>query len=115
MKWDREKAIHQELVGEIQQIQVEMDVPTQLYLDTLKDIRKLTIESEKGPEQGWEALPYHEESKEKKSCNDTKIKSTKAIEQQFGINENLIIPKGKLEKMFDDQILNMKMEFKFNN
>jgi hypothetical protein len=28
MKWDREKAIHQELVGEIQQIQVKMDVPT---------------------------------------------------------------------------------------
>jgi hypothetical protein len=31
MKWDREKAIHQELVGEIQRIQAEMDVPTQLY------------------------------------------------------------------------------------
>jgi hypothetical protein len=26
--------------------------------------------------------------------------------------ENLIIPKGKLEGMFDDQILNMKMEVK---
>jgi hypothetical protein len=28
MKWYREKAIHQELVGEIQRIQAEMDVPT---------------------------------------------------------------------------------------
>jgi hypothetical protein len=40
------------------------------------------------------------------------IKSTKAIEQQFGIKENLIILERKLEKMFDDQILIMKMEVK---
>jgi hypothetical protein len=31
MKWDLEKAIHQELVSQIQQIQAKMDVPTQLY------------------------------------------------------------------------------------
>jgi hypothetical protein len=48
-----------------------MDVLAQLYLDTLKDIQKITIEIEEGPEQGWGALPYHEESKEKESCNDT--------------------------------------------
>lgn len=65
IKWDREKAIHEELVGEIQRIQAEMDVPTELYLYTLKDIQKLAIETEEEPEQGWEALPYHEESKGK--------------------------------------------------
>jgi hypothetical protein len=34
MKRDLEKAIHQELVGQIQQIPTEMDFPTQLYLNT---------------------------------------------------------------------------------
>jgi hypothetical protein len=52
MKWDQEKAIHQELVGEIQWIQVEMDVLAQLYPNTLMDIQKLTIETEEGLEQG---------------------------------------------------------------
>jgi hypothetical protein len=28
-------------------------------------------------EQDWEVLPYHEESKEKESCNDIGIKTTK--------------------------------------
>jgi len=36
-----------------------------LCLDILKDIQKLVIETEEGPKQGWEALSYHEESKEK--------------------------------------------------
>ncbi len=40
MKWDWEKAIHQEFVGEIQRIQAEMDVPAQLYPNTWKDIKK---------------------------------------------------------------------------
>ncbi len=43
---------------------------------------------------------------------DTRIKSTKVIEQQFGIKENLIILERKLEKMFNDQFLNVKMEVK---
>jgi hypothetical protein len=42
-----------------------MDVSTQLYLNTLKDIQKLVIKTEEGPKQSWEVLPYHEESKEK--------------------------------------------------
>ncbi len=50
MKWDWEKTIHQELVGGIQQIQAEMDVLAQLYPYTLKDIQKLIIKTEKGPE-----------------------------------------------------------------
>jgi len=89
-----------------------MDVPIWLYLDTLKDIQKLAIETKEAPQQGWEALSYHEESKEKKSCNDIGIKSTKAIKHQFGIKENLIITEGKLEGMLDDQNLNMKIEIK---
>ncbi len=63
MKWDCEKAIHQELVGEIQRIQAKMDVATQLYLDTSKDIQRLAINTKEELEQDWEALPYHEESK----------------------------------------------------
>jgi hypothetical protein len=43
MKWDWEKAIHQELVGEIQQIQAEMDVLAQLHQNISKDIQKLTF------------------------------------------------------------------------
>jgi hypothetical protein len=78
MKWDREKAIHQKLVGEIQLIQAKMDVLAQLYPDTSKDIQRLTINTKEGLEQNWEALPYHQESKEKESCNDTRTKSTKA-------------------------------------
>ncbi len=81
MKWDREKAIHQELVGEIQRIQAEMDVPTQLCPNTLKDIQKVTIKIEEGLKQGWEVLSYHEENKEKESCNYARIKSNKAIEK----------------------------------
>jgi len=70
MKWDCKKAIHQELVGEIEQIQVKMDVPTQLYLDMSKDIQRLAINTKKRLQQDWEDLPYHEESKEKEFCND---------------------------------------------
>ncbi len=99
-------------MGEIQQIQVEMDVLAQLCLGILKDIQKLAIETKEGPKQGWEVLSYHEESKEKKSCNDAGIKSTKSIEHQFGIKENLTYHEGKLEGMLDDQISNMKMEVK---
>jgi hypothetical protein len=40
MKWDREKAMHQELVGEIKQIQAKMDVLAQLYPNISKDIKK---------------------------------------------------------------------------
>jgi hypothetical protein len=43
MKWDREKVIHQELVGEIKQIQAKMDVLVPLYPYTSKDITNLTI------------------------------------------------------------------------
>ncbi len=50
MKRDHEKAIHQELVGEIQQIQGNMDVLTQLYLDTSKDIQRLAINTKEGLE-----------------------------------------------------------------
>jgi hypothetical protein len=80
MKWDWEKAIHQEFVGEIQRIQAEMDVLAQLYPNTWKDIKKLTIDTKEKPQQDWEALPYHEENKEKETCNDTRIKITKANE-----------------------------------
>jgi hypothetical protein len=48
-----------------------MDVPTQLYLDTSMDIKKLTINTKERLKQDWEALPCHEENKEKESCNDT--------------------------------------------
>jgi hypothetical protein len=112
MKWDRKKAIHQELVGEVQRIQAKRDVPAKLYLDTSKDIQKLTIDTKERPKRDWEALPYHEESKEKESCDDTRIKTTKINEQQFSINEILNFLKGKLEGMLDEQILNMKMEVK---
>jgi hypothetical protein len=77
-----------------------------------KDIQKLAIGTREIPKQDWEALPYHEESKEKESCNDTRIKTTKTYEQQFSINEILSIYKGKLEGMLNEQILNMKMEVK---
>jgi hypothetical protein len=80
MKRDHEKAIHQELVGEIRQIQGKMDVLTQLYLDTSKDIQRLAINTKEGLEQDWETLLYHEENKEKESCNDIGTKSTKANE-----------------------------------
>ncbi len=36
MKWDWEKAIHQELVGKIQQIQSKMDIIIELYQDIFK-------------------------------------------------------------------------------
>jgi len=65
MKWDRTKVIRQKLVGEIQRIQTKMDVLTQLYPDTSKDIHKLTINTKERPKQDWEILPYYEESKEK--------------------------------------------------
>jgi hypothetical protein len=81
-----------------------MDVQTQLYPYTSKDIKKLAIDAKERPKQDWEALTYHEESKEKESCNDIRIKTTKANKQQFGIKENSIILKGKLEGMLDDQI-----------
>jgi hypothetical protein len=38
-----------------------------LHLNTSKDIQNLVVR----PKQDWEALPYHEESKEKESCYDT--------------------------------------------
>ncbi len=44
MKWDWEKEIHQELVGQIQQIQAKMDVLAQLYPNTSKNIQKLVID-----------------------------------------------------------------------
>ncbi len=46
MKWDREKAIHQESVGEIQQIQVEMVVLVPLHPNISKDIHNLTVRLE---------------------------------------------------------------------
>jgi hypothetical protein len=88
-----------------------MDVITQLYLDTLKDIKKLAIDTKERLKQDWEALPYHEESKEKESCNIGK-KTSKVNKQQFGVKKNSIIHDGKLEGMLDDQFLNMKMEVK---
>jgi hypothetical protein len=48
-----------------------MDVPTQLYPNTSKDIKKLAIDTKERPKQDWEVLPCHEESLEKESCNDT--------------------------------------------
>jgi hypothetical protein len=51
-------------------------------------------------------------SKEKESCNDIRIKTTKANKQQFGVKKNSIVFKRKLEGMLDDQIFNMKMEVK---
>ncbi len=93
-------------------MQAKMDVPTQLYPYTSKDIQKLAINTKKGLEQDWEDLPYHEDSKEKFFCNDIGTKSTKANGQQIGTKENLIILEGKLEGMLDDQILNMNMEVK---
>ncbi len=89
-----------------------MDVPTQLYLDTSMDIKKLTINTKERLKQDWEALPCHEENKEKESCNDTWIKTTKANKQQLATKENLSIFEGKSEGMLDDQIFNMKMEVK---
>jgi hypothetical protein len=89
-----------------------MDVPAQLHPHTTKDIKKLAINTLKRPEQDWEVLPYHEEGKEKESCDNTRIKTTKANKQQFGTKEKLSIPKGKLEGVLDDHILNMKMEIK---
>ncbi len=79
-----------------------------LHLNTSKDIQNLVVR----PKQDWEALPYHEESKEKESCYDTWIKTTKINKQQFGTKESLSIPKGNLEEMLDDQIFNVKMEVK---
>jgi hypothetical protein len=55
-----------------------MDVPTQLHPHTRKDIKKLAIDTKKRPKKDWEVLPYHEESKEKESCDNTEIKTTKA-------------------------------------
>ncbi len=52
-------------MGEIEQIQAKMDVPTQLYPDTSKDIQRLAINTKKRLEQDWENLPYHEESEKK--------------------------------------------------
>jgi hypothetical protein len=89
-----------------------MDVPTQLYTNTSKDNQKLVIDTKGRLKQDWKTLPYHEESKEKESCNDIGIKITKVNEQQFVIKKNLIVLEGKLEGMLDDQILNMKMEVK---
>ncbi len=43
---------------------------------------------------------------------DTRIKTSKASEQQFGTKENLSNPKGKLEGMLDDKKFNMKMKVK---
>jgi hypothetical protein len=92
-----------------------LDVQTQLYLNTSKDIQRLAINTKEGLEQDWEVLPYHEESKEKESCNNTRTKSTMANEQRIGTKENLIIFEGKLEGMLDDQILNMKIEVKLGH
>jgi hypothetical protein len=39
MKWDHEKVIHQKLVGDIQRIQIKMDVLAQLYLDISKKFK----------------------------------------------------------------------------
>jgi hypothetical protein len=64
-----------------------MDVPAQLYLDTSKDIQKLAIHTKERPKQDGEVLPYHEESKEKESCNDTRIK------RQRLMNNNLVLKK----------------------
>jgi len=89
-----------------------LDIQAQVYLDTSKDIQRLAVNTKKGLEQDWEVLPYHEESKEKESCNNTRTKSTKANEQRIGTKEELIIPKGKFEGTFDDQIFNMKIEVK---
>jgi hypothetical protein len=108
MKWDREKAIHQKLVGEIQQIQAKIENPIPLHPNTSKDIQILTMK----PKQDWEALPYHEENKKKESCDDIAIKTTKINEQKFFIKKILSIPKGKLKGMLDDQNLNMKVEVK---
>jgi hypothetical protein len=81
-----------------------MDVQAQLYPYTSKDIQKLAIDAKERPKQDWEALTYHEESKKKESCDDIRIKTTKANKQQFGIKESSIIFKGKFEGMLDDQI-----------
>jgi Zn-dependent M16 (insulinase) family peptidase len=63
IKWDHEKAIHQEVVDEIQQIQAKMGVPILLHLHISKDIQNLTKNIKEKLEQAWEVLPYHEESK----------------------------------------------------
>jgi thiazole synthase ThiGH ThiG subunit len=58
-----EKAIHQELVSEIQWIKVEINIPTKLYPDVLKDIKNVPINIEEIQKQDWQVLPYHEMSK----------------------------------------------------
>jgi hypothetical protein len=57
-----------------------MDVLAQLYPKTSKDIQKLAINTKEKLEQDWEVIPYHKESIEKESCNDTWIKITKVNE-----------------------------------
>jgi hypothetical protein len=105
MKWDWEKAIHEELVGELKTNTSWDGCSNTTTFRYFKGY--LAIGTKEGPQQGWEALSYHEESKEKESCNNIGIKSTKAIKQLFGIKEILIILKGKLKGMFDDQNLNI--------
>jgi hypothetical protein len=63
MKWDWEKAIHQELVGETQWIKVEINILSKLLLDVLEDIKNVPINTKEIQKQDWRALPYHEMSK----------------------------------------------------
>jgi hypothetical protein len=62
MKWDREKVIHHKLGGEIQWVKAEIDIPTKLYLDVLKYIKNVPINTKEIQKQDCQALPYHEMS-----------------------------------------------------
>ncbi len=77
MKWDQEKEIHQKLIGEIQWIEEEMDVPIEVYLDTSKYMQNLWINVKETSWQDWETLPHDEENRENESYSDTMVDTTK--------------------------------------
>jgi hypothetical protein len=81
MKWDHEKEIHQKLIGEVQWIQAEMDVPIEVYLDTSKNMQNLWIDVKKTSWRDWETLPHDEENRENESYIDTMVDTTKVNEK----------------------------------
>jgi hypothetical protein len=62
MKWDWEKTIHQELVGKIKWIKVEIDILIELYPNVLNDIKNVPTNIEEIQKEDWQVVLYHEMS-----------------------------------------------------
>lgn len=53
--------------------------------DTSKNMQNLWIDTKEKSQWDWEALPYHEESRENESYNDIVVDTTKVNEKQLDI------------------------------